>query len=315
MLKSNKISLKLFENLNKNITKKLKYEKILKIKPFDVTLRDGLQSLTPQQQEMFTTNYKISIYNNLVNNYHQTDLEIGSLVNTKLLPIFKDTKELFTYAEKNNKSGNHYILVPNQVKLLNALKIGVTHFSFITSVSNRFQLKNTKILISENLSNLNEMMNILDDYKKREINEGKNDVNYKTKLYISCINECPLEGKISLSKIIGQLYFLNLLKFDKICLADTCGTLTNDDFIKIMDALINDVKININNISLHLHIKPDRENEVEQIVHNAIDYGIKEFDVSNLNTGGCSITMDNNKLTPNMSYEQYYKFLKSYLLK
>ena len=57
------------------------------------------------------------------------------------------------------------------------------------------------------------------------------------------------------------------------------------------------------------------QEEVEKIVHTAIDYGIEEFDVSNLITGGCSVTMERNNLTPNMSYEQYYKFLTNYLIK
>ena len=50
-------------------------------------------------------------------------------------------------------------------------------------------------------------------------------------------------------------------------------------------------------------------------MHTAIDYGIEEFDVSYLTTGGCSVTMDKNKLAPNMSYEQFYKYITNYLIK
>jgi hypothetical protein len=57
------------------------------------------------------------------------------------------------------------------------------------------------------------------------------------------------------------------------------------------------------------------KNEIEKIVHSALDNGITEFDVSELDTGGCSITMDKNKILPNLSYEQYYKFLTNYLMK
>jgi pyruvate/oxaloacetate carboxyltransferase len=166
------------------------------------------------------------------------------------------------------------------------------------------------MLLNENLYNLHDMMNIIDEYKYKNI-----QVNYKVKLYISCINECPIEGKISLSKIINHIYCLNMLNFDKICLSDTCGSLTNSEFIKIMDSILKNIKIDVSKISLHLHIKPERENEVEDIVHTALDYGINEFDVSELNTGGCSITMENNKLSPNMNYEQFYRFINNYLLK
>jgi len=305
--------------LNDNLVKKIN-KKIVNVKIFDVTLRDGLQTLNSNEQELFTTNHKIKLYNHLINNYNVTNLEIGSFVNTKILPIFKDTEELFKYAEnntnRNKNSINHYILVPNQEYLIKALNSGVKNFSFITSVSNRFQLKNTKQLLNENLNHLNEMMNILNDHKTMIINKNNNiKLEYKVKLYVSCINECPIEGKIPLSNIITQLYFLNMLKFDKICLSDTCGSLTNEEFIEIMDRLIKTVKIDVSKISLHLHIKPERENEAEKIFHTALDYGVNEFDVSELKTGGCSITMDNNKLAPNMSYQQINKFINNFVLK
>ena len=104
------------------------------------------------------------------------------------------------------------------------------------------------------------------------------------------------------------------MKFDRICLSDTCGSLTNDEFHEIIGKLYQ-IGADINKFTLHLHVKPDREDEVEKIMHTAIDYGIEEFDVSYLKSGGCSVTMDKNKLAPNMSYEQYYKFLTNYLLK
>jgi hydroxymethylglutaryl-CoA lyase len=302
--------------LNENLAKKIN-ERIANIRIFDVTLRDGLQTLNSTEQELFTTDYKIKLYNHLIDRYPVKNLEIGSFVNTKILPIFKDTEELFKYTENNKNHINHYILVPNQEYLLKALNLGVKNFSFITSVSNRFQFKNTKMLLNENLNHLNEMMNILDDHKRMIFNNQNNEIklDYKVKLYVSCINECPIEGIIPLPKIISHLYCLNMLKFDKICLSDTCGTLTNEEFIKIMDSLIKTIKIDVSKISLHLHIKPERENEVQEIFHTALDYGINEFDVSELKTGGCSITMDNNKLAPNMSYEQFYKFITNYLLK
>jgi hypothetical protein len=136
----------------------------------------------------------------------------------------------------------------------------------------------------------------------------------KTKIYVSCINECPIEGKIPVLNIVTELFVLSTMKVDKICLSDTCGTLTKDVFVDIIE---NTKKLGINTkiFSLHLHVRAEREDEVQEIVHAALDYGIEEFDVSYLKTGGCSITMDKDKLVPNMNYDQYYKFLTNYLLK
>ena len=43
--------------------------------------------------------------------------------------------------------------------------------------------------------------------------------------------------------------------------------------------------------------------------------GIRSFDVSALESGGCSVTMDKSELAPNLSYDLYYKSLATYLLK
>lgn len=292
--------------------------KISKVNPFDVTLRDGLQSLNPDEKIYFTTNKKKELYDNLIYKYNPTNLEIGSMVNNKVLPIFEDTEEIFRYAEFNNTRRNNYILVPNEEQLLKSLNFGVTNFSFITSVSNSFQIKNTKMTIEENLTNLNNMMYILDDYSNFRVSQLTGDIYethipFKIKLYVSCINECPIEGKIPTNVIINELQSLKSLRFDKICLSDTCGSLTKEDFIDIITQIKN-VGLDITNFSLHLHVRPERENEAENIFHIAVEHGINEFDVSELSSGGCSVTMDKKNIAPNMSYEQYYRFLTNYLL-
>lgn len=290
--------------------------KLLRVRPFDVTLRDGLQGLTHDEQLNFTTEFKKQLYKEITEKYNPKNLEIGSCVNTKIFPIFRDTQDLFNSIQDNK---NKYILVPNQEHLTKALNFGVRNFSFVTSVSNSFQLKNTNMTIRENFNNLNNMIHFLDDYSSFKIDIENGDVieefkNFNVKLYVSCINECPIEGKIPINNIVKELYNLSSKNFDKICLSDTCGTLTNNVFIEIIDKLY-EIDADMNKFTLHLHVKPDREDEVQDIVHTAIDYGIEEFDVSYLKSGGCSVTMDKNKLAPNMSYEQFYRYLTNYLIK
>jgi isopropylmalate/homocitrate/citramalate synthase len=292
-----------FIGSDKKLLNKYIINKIINVRPFDVTLRDGLQALNGEEQCAFTTDIKQKLYNYIAQKYNPTNLEIGSCVNKKLLPIFNDTEELFNYVESNNHSKKNYVLVPNQEKLMDAIRFGVKNFSFVTSVSNSFQYKNTRMDLNQTYSSLIKMMRHLDDLPVE---------NYNVKLYVSCINECPIEGKINTYNIVSELLSLNLLNFNKICLSDTCGSLTNDIFIDIIEDS-KKVGIDIKKFSLHLHVKPQRDDEVEKIFHTALDYGINEFDVSHLKTGGCSVTMDKNKIAPNMSYEQYYKFLATYL--
>lgn len=278
------------------------------VRAFDVTLRDGLQGLSSFQQSEFNMNKKIQLYREIQRKFGTNDFEVGSCVNYRVLPIFKDTREVFQHVNRDLSTHN-YVLVPNETQLIQALNFGVSNFSFITSVSNSFQLKNTKKTLVENFAELLNMMYTLDDYRALTSD-------LKVKLYISCVNECPIEGRLDNKVVVEHIVsYRNRVKPDKICLSDTCGTLTSTDFLEIIHGLQKN-QFNFSTLSLHLHVREEseRELEVEKIVHMALDHGIVEFDVSHLASGGCSVTMAKEELAPNLSYAQYYKFLTTYLM-
>jgi isopropylmalate/homocitrate/citramalate synthase len=278
-------------------------------------LRDGLQSLTKTEQDSYSTEKKIEVYNEIYTHYRPQNIEIGSNVSEKILPIFKDTVTLHKYIvheqiknadNYSNYKTDNYILIPNYQKLIETTKLNrFTHFSFIDSVSNSFQLKNTKRTMSENYEELTNIVYHLDNF-------FPNAFSYKTKLYVSCINNCPIDGKIDNNFIINRLLKLNHLSFDTICLSDTCGTLEPKDFEYIVDTC-NRFGLPYSKLSLHLHVKPTREKEVEKIIHKALERKIINFDVSLLNTGGCSVTMNRETTSPNLSYDLYYKSLVNYI--
>ncbi len=296
---------------DKHVTNKSVFS-ILRVKPFDVSLRDGLQGLSKEKQLTMKPIDKINLYFKIKEKYNPPHMEIGSIVSSKVLPIFKDSDSLHNYIEycqftslqePDEPKTNNFILVPNEKQFNDISKfISLSCFSFITSVSESFQMKNTKMTLDTTFQQLNNMMRILDDKPEKST----------VKLYVSCINECPIEGKIDNNIIIGKILKYQELKPDILCLSDTCGTLTVQDIEYILSNL---TKEKSKNISLHLHVKPGREDEVEEIIHTALDFGITSFDVSAIETGGCSVTMNHSDLAPNLSYELYYKSLATYLLK
>jgi isopropylmalate/homocitrate/citramalate synthase len=298
------------------------YNKIGHPRPFDVTLRDGLQALSNKEQNEFTTHNKKILYNYLVGKYCPKNIEIGSFVNNKVLPIFNDTDKLLKYFDdKRYYNGiiNNYVLVPNLSYLQIAANHGARNFSFITSASNNFQMKNTRMTMAQNEDNTSLMLEYLDDKSNLKYNIDTGDVwkdykPYNIKLYVSCINECPLtDDKLDNMDIVNTIKRLNKFNVNKLCLSDTCGTLNPDDLINILRNC-KKLGINIAKFSLHLHVKPERESIVQELIFIALDNGINDFDVSELSTGGCSVTMNSTKLAPNMNYEQYYKFLTNYIL-
>ena len=309
------LDFKKFINTNPDFSKF--YYMLGKPKPFDVTLRDGLQSLTREQQDNFTFLEKINLYHRVRFNYCPKNIEIGSIVSEKVFPIFKDSINLFQELQLYEKSinelsglvrPNNFMLVPNSKQLKKVINYTeINYFSFITSVSEKFQIKNTKQTLDESYHDIYEMMYSFEENRYRKQFPF-------IKLYISCINECPISGKIDNDFIVNKILKLNKMKVDNICLSDTCGTLDVDDFEYIVDTC-NFFGIPYNKLSLHLHVKNGRENIIEKIIHKALDRRIIDFDVSLLETGGCSVTMNKNQIAPNLSYELYYKSLVNYIEK
>jgi len=297
--------------------KNKKYSNLLGgVNLFDVTLRDGLQSLSKEENEKYTLEQKMKLYDKIIFQHNPKNIEIGSIVSEKVLPIFKDTLNLFRNIKLNEMSidelnynrPNIFMLVPNSNQLKRVVNnTKINHFSFITSVSNEFQLKNTKQTLEESYNELYEMMYSFEENRYR-VNPPY------IKLYVSCINECPISGKIDNNFIVDKILNLNKTKVNNICLSDTCGTLDVSDFEYIVDRCIF-LGLPRNKLSLHLHVKSGREDIVEQIIHKALDRRILNFDVSLLETGGCSITMNKNQIANNLSYELYYKSLASYIKK
>ena len=295
------------------ISKSLKHKEVYsKISPilFDVSLRDGLQGANVQD---WPTSKKYETFNTIQLNYQPQSIEVGSLCSYKLLPIMADTNDIHTYAKSyfKNELIEHntcvYVLIPSISKLQLAINYGMTHLSFITSVSNIFQVKNTNMTLPQVKSDFKQMFDIL----KTQPNYDK----YVKKLYISCINECPISGKLDVDFVINEIVkYETTFSFDELCLSDTCGTLLYDDFVYIVET-INYFGVPFSKISLHLHVSKHNLKNLEDILRYCFRNGIRKFDVSIIETGGCSITMDHDKLLSNLTYEQFYKILDNHINK
>jgi hypothetical protein len=300
---------------NSNMQYKKIYEDLGKPRPFDVSLRDGLQGLQVKDQQFYSTDKKKEIFDKIVIKHKPIAIECGSFVSEKVYPIFKDSLDLYKYAETKNqdcdnnyKYIDNYVFIPSYEKFCDAIKLKCfENFSFVSSASDQFLLKNIKKDFEKNYEELSQIFYLLDGLFSKNFH-------YKTKIYVSCINECPINGKMDNKIIVNKIAQLNNLQFDTICLSDTCGTLEPQDFEYIVDKC-NELGIPYHKLSLHLHVNPLRNDIVEEIIHKALERKITNFDVSILETGGCSVTIDKEKLMPNLSYHLYYKALTKYILK
>ena len=276
---------------------------------FDVSLRDGIQGMPKSRQENFSLNDKIDIFHNILFNYKPEKIEIGSIVNPKILPIMADSLKLYEYAinyikKTKDYNPNIYVVAPNKKAVLIGLENGVSNFSLLTSISNSFQKMNVNKTIYETRKEFTEIFRLVENY----------DPEINTKLYISCINDCPLEGKLDNDLIIHEImtYHKMFPGFQEYCLSDTCGSLKVEDYKYILDSCIF-FGLPPSKISLHLHINKDNLEEITQIIYHSLDNSVIRFDVSILETGGCSVTMPTSNLLPNLSYEILNSVRSKYL--
>jgi len=267
------------------------------LKLFDVTLRDGLQSLT----KIYSLAEKTEILRNIIVNRYPSAIEVGSIVSPKILPQMSESIELFHEAQFINiiiaRPIDLYMLTPNLKSVNIASDHNITNFSFITSVSNDFQRKNTN-------KNLTEIKNEIELMMKRVtlIEDSK------VKIYISCITDCPISGKIDNNIIINEIlhYYYTYDEISEICLSDTCGTMEFNNFKTIIDELLKR-NVDFNKISLHLHNQENKQN-VKDIIVYGMKSGIYRFDVSDMpEIGGCSVTMENP--SGNLSYDDVKRCL------
>jgi hypothetical protein len=216
----------------------------------------------------------------------------------------KDTIPLYQHALLHKPvTTDIYILVPSISKLNIALHHKIQNYSFITSVSNAFQLKNTCRTIEKTKEDFTEMFTRIDRLTK----------NTRKKLYISCIDQCPLVGKICRDKIVEEIsYYNSHYSFDEICLSDTCGKLSFDTFVYIVSNVMV-LGVDIDKLSLHLHISPDNMDNIKKILKYCFQNKMNKFDISLLETGGCSVTMKLSELLPNLSYEVFYSIMYEHI--
>ena len=283
--------------IKKSLTSLTSLKPLKPLRLFDVTLRDGLQSVS----KIYSLNEKIKILNNIL--FQQPHaIEIGSIVSPKILPQMNNSIELYKYADSYNsfintsinKPTDFYMLTPNFKSLEISCIHNIKNLSFITSVSDSFQRKNINKTLVETKNELRRMIENVTDTPDKKI-----------KLYISCINKCPIQGNMNHNKIVDEIlyYYYMYESLDEICLSDTCGSLQFTEFRFIIIQL-EKRSINLEKFSLHLHNQPNQQN-VKDIVTYAIKKGIYRFDVSNMpELGGCSVTMDTT--SGNLSYDQIY---------
>ena len=172
-------------------------------------------------------------------------------------------------------------------------------------------MKNTNRTLEETKEDLMKISNMLEDVSYGTVESAPRKI--ASKLYISCINECPLAGKIDMDFVLHEILLYNKeYLFDELCLSDTCGTLTFEEYEYLLDALLF-FGVPSSKLSLHLHVSDSNLENIQRILYYSFDKKVSKFDVSLTETGGCSVTMKPGKCLPNLSYDLFNDILTKYI--
>jgi isopropylmalate/homocitrate/citramalate synthase len=260
---------------------------------FDVTMRDGLQSV----KTFIPLEKKKDMAIDIITKYNPSSIEIGSLVSEKAMPQMSTSIELFKFTtdyvyDSGYLSPKIFMLIPPKFeRFAEAHELGVKHVSIMSSVSDDFQKKNVRMSIAKTRSVINNSLRLL-PFKS-------------AKVYLSCVDECPVsKKKLNVNMIIHNIKdYIVMDDVTEVCLSDTMGTLKWWRFVSIIEGM-NDRNIPLDKLSLHLHL-PSNTNydNITRIIHAAIKSGIYNIDISAVSTGGCNMTLDNTQLHGNMTYD------------
>ena len=235
-----------------------------KINIFEVGPRDGLQNIKNE----IPINRKIELIN-ILSATGIKKIECGSFVSAKWVPQMKGTDKIFQ--EISRKDGVKYTaLTPNLKGFENAVDAQVDEIAVFASASETFSQKNVNCSIEESLERFQDIF--------KQASEKKMPV----RGYVSCIVECPYEGKVSPEKVLKVASLLLDMGCYEVSLGDTIGKGTPKTIEELLKVLCTE--LNEDKLAGHFH---DTSDMAIRNVEMGLKYGIKTFDSAIGGLGGC----------------------------
>ena len=235
-----------------------------KISIFEVGPRDGLQNIKNE----IPINRKIDLID-ILSSTGITKIECGSFVSAKWVPQMKETEKIFQKIRR--KDGVKYTaLTPNLKGLENALDAQVDEVAVFAAASETFSQKNVNCSITESLERFEDI------FKKA----GQKKIPVRG--YVSCIVECPYEGKVMPDKVLEVTSRLLDMGCYEVSLGDTIGKGTPKTVEALLKVICENLKVE--QLAGHFH---DTSDTAIKNVEVGLKYGITTFDTAIGGLGGC----------------------------
>ena len=231
---------------------------------FEVGPRDGLQNIKNE----IPINKKIELIN-ILSTTGIEKIECGSFVSAKWVPQMRGTNEIFEQIIRGD-GVKYTALTPNLKGFENALHAKVDEVAVFAAASETFSQKNVNCSIDESLARFRDLF--------KKASEKKVPV----RGYVSCIVECPYEGKISPESVLKVASQLLEMGCYEVSLGDTIGKGTPKTIEELLKVLCSE--INQKKLAGHFH---DTSDTAIRNVEIGLKYGLSTFDSAVGGLGGC----------------------------
>ena len=231
---------------------------------FEVGPRDGLQNIKNE----IPINKKIELIN-ILSATGIEKIECGSFVSAKWVPQMRGTNEIFEKIIRG-ESVKYTALTPNLKGFENALHAKVDEVAVFAAASETFSQKNVNCSIDESLARF------------RDLFKNASEKKVPVRGYVSCIVECPYEGKISPESVLKVASQLLEMGCYEVSLGDTIGKGTPKTIEELLKVLCSE--INQKKLAGHFH---DTSDTAIRNVEIGLKYGLSTFDSAVGGLGGC----------------------------
>jgi hydroxymethylglutaryl-CoA lyase len=249
--------------------------------------RDAMQGLTNFVQ----TEVKAAYINLLLQVGFDT-IDFGSFVSPKAIPQMRDTAEVLAKLNLSNTQSKLLAIVANYRGAEDAANYGaITYLGYPFSISETFQMRNTKSTIIESFETVKRIKQLCADKGKELI------------VYLSMGFGNPYGDEWNVETVIYWTEKLVSQGINIIALSDTIGIATPGQIKTIYPALCESFPKT--EFGVHLHSTPDTWHEK---VEAAYQSGCKRFDSALKGYGGCPMAKDD--LTGNIATENLIAYLE-----
>lgn len=233
---------------------------------FEVGPRDGLQN----ESIFINASQKIALVDGLAK-AGLPRIECASFVSPKWVPQMADGSAVVSGSSR--RVSDLYALAPNARGLQDALNSPVQGICMFVAATEGFNRANTNISRS---GAIERVKLLIDDFK------NYTDGSIALRGYISCVTDCPYDGKVAPSDVAEIAEILFQAGCDEISLGDTIGTGYPDQ----VDAMLAAVKERVpaHMLAGHYH---DTDARALDNIDVSLEHGLRTFDASIAGLGGC----------------------------